>query len=67
VELTHLRETKAALAAIKSEKTLTKLAKLSDVHPCQITAWKAQLQEGAAGDCQLGGLQGVRHRAAVQS
>ncbi len=25
------------------------MAKLFDVHPHQITAWKAQLQEGAAG------------------
>jgi len=40
---------KVALAAIKGEKTLTELAKLFDVHPHQITAWKAQLQEGAAG------------------
>jgi transposase-like protein len=40
---------KVALAAIKDEKTLAKLAKLFDVHPHQITAWKAQLQEGAAG------------------
>ena len=38
-----------ALAAIKGEKTLAELAKLFDVHPHQITAWKAQLQEGAAG------------------
>ena len=37
---------KVALAAIKGEKTL---AKMFDVHPHQITAWKAQLQEGAAG------------------
>lgn len=40
---------KVALAAIKGEKTLAELAKLFDVHPGQITAWKAQLQEGAAG------------------
>ena len=38
-----------ALAALKGEKTLSELAKLFDVHPHQITAWKAQLQEGAAG------------------
>ena len=37
---------KVALAAIKGEKTLAELAKLFDVHPHQITAWKAQLQEG---------------------
>ena len=40
---------KVALAAIKGERTLAELAKLFDVHPGQITAWKAQLQEGAAG------------------
>ena len=40
---------KVALAAIKGEKTLAELAKLFDVHPAQIVAWKAQLQEGAAG------------------
>ena len=38
-----------ALAAIKGEKTLAELAKFFDGHPHQITAWKAQLQEGAAG------------------
>jgi len=40
---------KVALSAIKGEKTLAELAKLFEVHPHQITAWKAQLQEGAAG------------------
>ncbi len=40
---------KVALTAIKGEKTLTELAQLFDVHPNQITAWKAQLLDGAAG------------------
>jgi transposase-like protein len=40
---------KVALAAIKSEKTLAELAQQYDVHPNQITAWKAQVLEGAAG------------------
>jgi len=40
---------KVALAAIKGEKTLAELAQLHDVHLNQITAWKAQLLEGAAG------------------
>ncbi len=40
---------KVALAAIKGEKTLAELAQQYDVYPNQITAWKAQLAEGAAG------------------
>lgn len=44
---------KVALAAIKGEKTLAELAQQDDVHhdvhPNQITAWKAQLADGAAG------------------
>ena len=40
---------KVAMAAIKGEKTLAELAQLHEVHPTQITAWKAQLVEGAAG------------------
>jgi transposase len=39
---------KVALAAIKGEKTLAELAQQYDVHPNQITAWKAQLLDGAA-------------------
>jgi transposase len=38
-----------AFKALKGEKTLAELAQLYDVHPNQITAWKAQLAAGAAG------------------
>jgi transposase len=40
---------KVALAALKGEKTLAELAQQYDVHANQITAWKAQLAEGAVG------------------
>ena len=40
---------KVALAAIKGEKTLAELAQHYDVHPNQITAWKGQLVDAAAG------------------
>ena len=39
---------KVAVAAIKGDRTLSELAKQFDVDPNQITAWKAQLLEGAA-------------------
>ena len=40
---------KVALAAVKGDRTLTQLAEHFDVHPNQITAWKAQLEGGASG------------------
>ena len=46
---------KVALAAIKGEKTLAELAQQFDVHPNQITNWKAQLLDGAAGVFGSGG------------
>jgi len=38
-----------ALAALKGEKPLTELAHQFDVHANQITQWKSELLEGAAG------------------
>ncbi len=40
---------KVAVAAIKGEKTLAELAQQFDVHANQITAWKGQLVDAAAG------------------
>ena len=40
-----------ALAAVKGEETLAELAQQFDVHPDQITQWRAQLFDGAAGVC----------------
>src|SRR5262245_55124193 len=39
---------KVALAAIKGDRTIAQLADQFDVHPNQITSWKAQLEGGAA-------------------
>jgi transposase len=39
---------RVALAAIKGDRTLVELAEHFDVHPNQITSWKAQLEGGAA-------------------
>jgi transposase len=50
---------KVAIAAIKGERTLTELAEQFDVHPNQITSWKAQLEDGAADIFRPGGGKGT--------
>jgi transposase len=45
---------RVALAAIKGDRTLVELAEQFDVHPNQITSWKAQLEGGAADVFGLG-------------
>ena len=39
---------KVALAAVKGDPTIAQLAEHFDVHPNQVTAWKAQLEGGAS-------------------
>jgi len=46
---------KVAIAAIKGDRTIAQLAEHFDVHPNQITTWKAQLESGAADVFGAGG------------
>jgi transposase len=56
-------KTKVALAATKGERTLAELAQQLDVHPNQITQWKGQLLEGAAGVSGTAGSRPDRRQA----
>ena len=54
---------KVALAAIKGDRTLAQLAQQFNVHPNQITSWKAQLEGGAADVFGPGSGNGAAHPA----
>src|SRR6202165_5177982 len=56
---------KVALAAIKGDRTLAQLAEQFDVHPNQITSWKAQLEDGAGDVFGPGGGNGAAQRKAM--
>src|SRR5450830_1330209 len=56
---------KLALAAIKGDRTLAELAEQFDVHPNQITSWKAQLEGGAADVFGLGSRRVLSWRLSI--
>ena len=60
---TSVFKAKVALAAIKGDRTLAQLAEQFDVHPNQITSWKAQLEGGAADVFGPGSGNGAAHSA----
>jgi transposase len=55
---------KVAIAAIKGDRTIAQIAEQFDVHPNQVTTWKAQLEGGAA-DVFDGGSGGAAQEPAV--
>ncbi len=54
---------KVALAAVKGDRTIAQLAEHFDVHPNQVTTWKAQLEGGAAAACSGPGSGGAATQA----
>ena len=57
---------KVALAALSEEQTLAQLAVRFDVHPNQITAWKRQLVQGAAGMFESGSDSAIDGETAIR-
>ena len=57
---------KVALEALKGEKTLAQLAAHYDVHANQITSWKTQLLENAAGIFGAGALESATDRERIR-
>ena len=53
---------RVALEAIKSQKTINQIAQAEGVLPVQVSAWKKELQEAAAGGFPVLG-QGTREEA----
>ena len=58
---------KVALAAVKGDRTLAQVAEQFDVHPNQVTSWKAQLEGGAAEVFGAGGGQAAAAPVDVKS
>src|SRR4026207_2221670 len=58
---TPVFKARVAIAAIKGDRTLAQLAEQFDVHPNQITTWKAQLESKAADAFGPGGGAGGEH------
>ena len=64
---TPVFKAKVALAAIKGDRTLAQLAEQFDVHPNQITLWKAQLEGGAADIFGPGGGNGAAEGGGIRT
>ena len=57
---------KVALEALKGEKTMAQLAAHYDVHANQITSWKTQLLENAAGIFGAGAVESATDRERIR-
>jgi transposase len=55
-----------ALEALKGEKTIAQLAAHYDVHANQISSWKTQLLENAAGIFGVGVVEGAADRERIR-
>ena len=58
---------KVALAAVKGDRTIAQLAEQFDVHPNQITSWKAQLEGSAVNVFGPGGVGAAQPAVDVKS